>query len=127
MKDENKNSTAAELGKVGGQKTAERGAKYYAKIQAMRKVRSGGRPRTLKAEHEGLLKLGIDCAVLDDGTRVLSERGVTKALGGKRGGAHWIRKRGGAELPVFLSANNLRPFIDSDLEMALKEPTATHN
>lgn len=31
-------------------------------------------------------------------------------------------KEGGADLPVFLSANNLRPFIDSDLALALKEP-----
>src|SRR6202008_1635380 len=66
--------------------------------------------------------VGISCAVLEDGTRVLSAREVTKALGGKRGGSHWLRKRGCAELPVYLSANNLKPFIDADLEAALKEP-----
>ena len=124
---ENKNQAAAELGRLGGQKTAERGPEYYAEIQAMRKVRAGGRPKAPpEAAHEGTLKIGdleIPCAVLEDGTRVLSERGVTKALGGKRGGSHWLRrKEGGADLPVFLSANNLRPFIDKDLEMALNEP-----
>lgn len=36
---------AAELGKRGGQKTAERGAEYYAEISALRKTRAGGRPR----------------------------------------------------------------------------------
>jgi hypothetical protein len=127
MREEKKNSEvsqiASELGKLGGQKTAERGSEYYAEIQAMRKVKAGGRPKNPpKAAHEGLLKIGISCAVLEDGTRVLSEREVTKALGGKRGGSHWLRKKGGAELPVYLSANNLKPFIDSELEMALKEP-----
>jgi len=53
----------------------------------------------------------------------LSERAVTKALGGKRGGSHWRRMKenpSGAELPVYLSANNLRAFIDNDLAEALK-------
>lgn len=125
MENPTKNNAAAELGRLGGEKTAERGPAYYAKIQAMRKVRAGGRPKIQKAEHEGILEiagLNIACAVLEDGTRVLSEREVTKALGGKRGGSHWIRKRSGAELPVFLSANNLSPYVDSDLESALKEP-----
>jgi hypothetical protein len=35
---------AAVLGKVGGQKTAERGPDYYRKIAAMRKENKGGRP-----------------------------------------------------------------------------------
>ena len=127
MDEYQKNSAAAELGRLGGQKTAERGPDYYAKIQAKRRIRAGGRPKNPpKAEHEGTLKIGdleIPCAVLEDGTRVLSERGVTKALGGKRGGAHWRRqKQGGAELPVFVSANNLSSFIDTDLRAALTSP-----
>ena len=36
---------AAILGKRGGQRTAERGPEYFAKIAAMRKTRSGGRPK----------------------------------------------------------------------------------
>lgn len=81
-----------------------------------------------RATHAGVLTIGemtIPCAVLDDGTRVLSERGVTKALGGKRGGAHWRRMResgDGANLPVYLSANNIRPFIDNELAVALSRP-----
>jgi hypothetical protein len=80
-----------------------------------------------KATHEDKpLKIGeleIPCAVIEGGIRVLSERAVTKALGGKRGGAHWRRMKlnpDGAILPVYLSANNLREFISSDLEAALK-------
>jgi hypothetical protein len=128
MEDEQENLTlaAVELGRKGGRKTAERGPEYYAEIQAKREKRGGGRPKNPpKADFEGELIIGparIACAVLEDGTRVLSERGVTKILGGKRGGSHWIRKQAGAELPVFLSANNLRPFIDSELRSALIKP-----
>ena len=77
---------------------------------------------------DGVLKLGdveIPCAVLPDGTRLLSERGVTKALGGKRGGAHWRRKKAGedgADLPVYLSARNIIPFISDDIAVALTNP-----
>lgn len=80
-----------------------------------------------KATHESDdLMLGntlISCAVLDNGTRVLSEREVTKLLGGKRGGSHWQRlKEGGAKLPVYLSADNFRPFISNELQAALSNP-----
>lgn len=64
----------------------------------------------------------IPCAVLKGGIRVISERAVTKALGGKRGGSHWRRAKenpDGAVLPVYLSANNIKPFIDNDLSVAL--------
>ena len=79
-----------------------------------------------KATHVGELQIGstvIPCAVLEDGTRVVSERGVTKAQGGKRGGAHWRRRKKagndpGAYLPVFLSASNLKAFIPKDLDLA---------
>jgi hypothetical protein len=67
----------------------------------------------------------IPCAVLPDGTRVLSERAITKAFGGKRGGAHWRRKRAdddGANLPVFLSAKNISTNISSELLKALSQP-----
>ena len=47
-------------------------------------------------------------------------------VGGKRGGSHWQRKKnagtGGAELPVFLSAANLSPFISAELAAALNSP-----
>ncbi len=64
----------------------------------------------------------IPCAVLEDGTRMLSERAITKAFGGKRGGSHWKRLKTMAEsayLPVFLSAGNIKPFINQDLEDSL--------
>lgn len=73
------------------------------------------------AIRSGKLPIGdivIPCAVLPGGIRVLSERAITKALGGKRGGSHWRRMKenpAGANLPVFLSAKNLFPFISKEL------------
>jgi hypothetical protein len=85
----------------------------------------------LKATHgspDKPLKIGdfeIPCYVLENKTRVVSERGVTKALGGKRGGSHWKRIKenpDGAYLPVYLSANNLKPYINNELSLALSKP-----
>lgn len=73
------------------------------------------------AHRSGSLTIGeinIPCAVLRDGTRILSERSITKAFGGKRGGSHWKRMKAnpdGANLPLFLSAKNILPFVSNDL------------
>jgi hypothetical protein len=67
----------------------------------------------------------LPCAVLSTGMRVLSQRGVTASLGGKRGGSHWRRAKTFGEdeyLPVFLSANNLAPHISPELKLALSKP-----
>jgi hypothetical protein len=87
--------------------------------------------KLLKATHGGEISLGgmiIKCAVLEDETRILSDRGVSKALQIKRGGAHWQRvKEGGAVLPVYLSAKNLTPFIGKELMVALTSPIKSKN
>ena len=119
MDEETKNKAASELGKLGGQKTAEKGPEYYAGIQAMRKTRAGGRPpNPPKATHSGVLNIGdakIPCYVLEDGQRILSTRGIMKSL--KRS---WRgRKYRGTELPVFIEANNLKPFIPNTLDPVL--------
>jgi hypothetical protein len=78
------------------------------------------------ATHESSIKLGdleVECAILADGRRVISERAMTRAFGGRRGGSHWKRMReSGANLPVYLSANNFLPFIDNGLGEALISP-----
>lgn len=87
-----------------------------------------GEDEILDAVYSGQLPIGgieLDCAVLDGGIRVLSERAVHRAFGSKRGGSHWRRMKeneGGANLPSFLSANNYYPFISKDLVVALKSP-----
>src|ERR1035438_580521 len=119
MSDETKNQAAVELGKLGGQKTAERGPEYYAEINAKRKIRAGGRPRSPSvADNEGVLKIGdieLECAVLPGEVRVLSRTGFLRALGrtGKaKGGRRYDQE---FRVPVFLSAANLKPFIPNEL------------
>ena len=128
MADEVKDQVASELGRLGGIKTAERGPEYYAEIQAKRQTRGGGRPKNPpEATHVGEIKIGdltIPCAVLADGRRVLSQRGVGKALGRGRGGQDWKRQdtAGGGQLPFFLMAKNLKPFILDDLRVVVSDP-----
>lgn len=71
-----------------------------------------------RASHVGTLKIGesvIECAVLEDGTRVLTRSTFVKAIGrtGKvKGGRDYDE---GFKTPVFLSAKNLIPFIPNEL------------
>src|SRR5260221_14288909 len=82
-----------------------------------------------RATHTGDLKIGdmsIPCAVLEDGTRVLTEHGMTQALLGSRSGASKRLKRAalekGAHLPLFLAPRNLIPFISEELLAGPLEP-----
>ena len=67
----------------------------------------------LKATHEGILDIGdakLDVAVLENGTRVITQTAVFKALGRpSRGNARLINT------PVFMDAQNLQPYISEDL------------
>jgi len=56
----------------------------------------------------------IPCYVLEDGTRVLSGRGMQTAL--------TLGQRHGALLKGFLGKSNLKPFISDELAMALSSP-----
>jgi P63C domain len=67
-----------------------------------------------RADHAGHLHIGnasIPCYVLDNETRILSTRGIMKGLERRWRG----RKYAGTELPVFLEASNLKPFIPENL------------
>lgn len=71
----------------------------------------------LKATHEGELKIGnliIPCAVLEDGSRVLTQAGFLRAMGRSQ------RPPAGQgasveQAPPFLAAKNLKPFISEGL------------
>lgn len=88
-----------------------------AKKAASSRWKTDGAP-LLRATHEGPLKIGdieIQCAVLEDGTRVLSRAGFIRAIGrsGKaKGGRKYDLE---FKVPVFLSAANLKPFITEEL------------
>lgn len=72
-----------------------------------------------KATHEGELDINgikLICYNLPTGERVLSRASVIKALGrtGKAKGGRQYDE--GFKTPVFLTANNLKPFISSELD-----------
>ena len=66
----------------------------------------------------------IDCYVLEDEIRVLSQRGVFKSVSATRGGPYSDSeaKRDGAEMPRFANQKWLKPFVSNELSTALKSP-----
>lgn len=80
-----------------------------------------------QATNEGVLRIGdmqLGCAVLSDGTRLLSQRAFTKAIGAPHGGHAFARRTadGVAGLPIFLAHNRLKPFITLELAASLSSP-----
>jgi hypothetical protein len=113
------------LGSLGGKARAaklspERRKEISAKARSSRKCYS----HLPKATHVGEMGIGdikISCAVLEDGTRVISQTSMFSALGKSRGSAGKkpkavieFEERGG-QIPRFLAASNLIPFLSSDL------------
>jgi hypothetical protein len=73
-----------------------------------------------KARYEGTLVIGdmeIPCAVLDTGMRVLTQSGVMIALGRARQAKGRQYYDSDVDLPAFLTAKNLKPFIPSALSV----------
>src|SRR5687768_9232102 len=73
-----------------------------------------------KATHEGILTIGdieIPCAVLEDGRRVVTQSGVMIALGRSRQAKGRQYYDADVNLPAFLTAKNLKPFIPQDLSV----------
>jgi hypothetical protein len=71
-----------------------------------------------KATYEGILTIGdmeIPCAVLEDGTRVLTQSGVMIALGRARQAKGRQYYDSDVNLPAFLTAKNLKSFIPQEL------------
>ncbi|MDD4299001.1 MAG: P63C domain-containing protein [Bacilli bacterium] len=71
----------------------------------------------LKATHFGKITIGekeLTCAVLEDGTRILSSTAMFKAFERARSPLNrdFIP---GENLPVFMTANNLKPYVDGAL------------
>lgn len=77
-----------------------------------------------QATHSGELQIGdivIECHVLEDGTRVLTQQGLYKSLGRAGNPKTNAETRGISNLPVFLQGKSLQPFINEDVK-ALSDP-----
>lgn len=81
--------------------------------------------KILKATHEGKITIGqneLSIAVLEDGTRIITQSAVFKAFGRTKRGRALDDVRV-LNRPAFVDAKNLQPFIDSDLDAVLKQIT----
>lgn len=73
-----------------------------------------------RATHEGVLAIGkmsIPCAVLGTGQRVITQSGFMKALGRARQAKGRGYYDADVNMPAFLTAKNLKPFISQELEV----------
>lgn len=76
----------------------------------------------LKATHQGELPIGeiiLPCAVLEDGTRLITYSAIFKAFGRTKRGSQGDASRV-PNMPAFLNANNLQSFVGEDLRGVLK-------
>src|SRR5262249_49266585 len=118
-------SDAAKMGAKGGKARAESltpdqlsdVGRRAAEARWAREAEARGIPR---ATHEGIMCIGtaeIPCAVLSTGKRVLTQSGFMIALGRARQAKGRQYYDGDVNLPAFLTAKNLKPFIHKDLEV----------
>src|SRR3989338_9602446 len=79
--------------------------------------------KKLQSTHHGVLKLAgteLSCDVLEDGTRVISRNAIFRAFKRtKRGRA--LNETRVPNMPSFIDAKNLQPYISSDLLGELKQ------
>lgn len=83
--------------------------------------------KLLKATHEGKIQIGeneLSVAVLEDGTRVITQSAVFKAFGRTKRGRMKDDVRV-PNMPAFIDANNIQPYINQDLRAVLN--TITYN
>lgn len=115
-------------GRVRAKRLTKEERSQIAREAAAARWEKQGKGKVHHATHEGMLAVGdleIPCAVLEDGTRVLSETGIVNSLGLYRSGAVLVRSQGedGQRLPLFVANKNIVPFIEDDLVELLTTPT----
>ncbi len=74
--------------------------------------------RTPKISYPGKVNIGnkeLSCAVLDDGTRILTNTAVFQAFDRPRKGKPSEEYRL-KNVPTFIAANNLKPYIDQEFK-----------
>lgn len=78
-------------------------------------------PRATHGSSDKPMKIGdieIPCYVLEDGTRVLSQRGLIAGIGMAGGST----KSGDARQVAFFESESMKPFVINDLSVILKSP-----
>lgn len=75
-------------------------------------------PTIPRATHSGILNIAgkeIACDVLADGRRVLRKAAIYRTLGRKSPSSKDMKRAEDANLPVFMSANNLTQYLEQDI------------
>jgi P63C domain-containing protein len=107
--------------------TAEQRSEIARAGAAARWARANSIPQAEFGSSDTPLRVGeieLDCYVLNNSQRVISQRGVFRGLNVARGGPREDMRPddGGAELPRFATQDWLLPFLPNDLLMALRNP-----
>lgn len=127
MEDITKSKTIQEVASQGGKARAialspERRSEIASRSGAARRAKSG----IPEATHTGELGLGdqkVNCSVLTDGRRVITQSSMLSLLGkSKRSGKgrkpkaiSILEESTGGQIPPFIAVSNLIPFMDNDL------------
>lgn len=115
---------------IGGKAAAAKLTPEQRKAKAQKAIAARWEKASLPvAEYAGELRLGdlvFPCAVLSDGTRVLTETDFMAGLGMYRSGALSVRRDaatdGGAQVPLYLAFKNLLPFVINNLGEVHSKP-----
>ncbi len=121
-------TAAQELSRVGASKGGRARASRLTPEQRSEIARTAVEARWAKqgktplprATHAGPLNIGgieFDCAVLEDGTRLISETRFMASMGMYRSGALSVRRKADEHpgVPLFLAHKNIRPYADQHL------------
>jgi hypothetical protein len=116
----------ASSGRLGGLKGGKARAEALTPEERSTIAQKAARSRwkTPRATHMGVLPIAgmsIPCAVLSSGDRVLSQRGFYAALGASKPGGRGQDPRAD-DLPRFLAAKSLEPYISGELRATLSTP-----
>lgn len=130
--DDDKDQDKQRAGQIGGARRAEILPPNRRAEIARKAAEARWNKDVPDATHTGVLHIGefeIDCAVLSDQRRVLSQRSVNRALGRSHGGAEFRRRQSeaGGGLPVFLVLKSLQPYISNDLRAVVSQPIYYNN
>ena len=114
-------ATVEEAGAKGGKARAKKMSREERQEIGRRGATKRWHSDLPKATHEGVMEIGtaeIQCAVLNIGNkRVLTQSSFMLALGRARQAKGREYYDGDVNLPAFLTAKNLKPFIPKDLEV----------
>lgn len=91
----------------------------------VKEVSKKNKDKSPRAVEDGKINIGnvhIDCAILDNGLQVITRRSMLKLMGRSHGGGRPSRQHlelinaGVRKIPVFISANNLIPYVPKTLD-----------